>query len=76
MKYTTNLEKVLVVRLLYQYLNDLDMMMILKSLVKQIILGPGVDNNELREQIDNIRKYLEDKRYFSIACHILHPIHF
>ncbi|CAO2206154.1 unnamed protein product [Urochloa humidicola] len=48
-----------------------DMMVLLKSLVTQI-LGPGVDTCELNVLIDNLRKYLQRKRYLlTIAFPIL-----
>ncbi|CAL5003312.1 unnamed protein product [Urochloa decumbens] len=43
-----------------------DMMVLLKSLVTQI-LGPGVDTCELNGLIDNLRKYLQDKRYLVVV---------
>ncbi|CAO2163993.1 unnamed protein product [Urochloa humidicola] len=42
------------------------MMVLLKSLVTQI-LGPGVDTCELNGLIDNLRKYLQDKRYLVVV---------
>ncbi|KAL6646600.1 hypothetical protein ACP70R_015677 [Stipagrostis hirtigluma subsp. patula] len=43
-----------------------DMMMLLKSLVTRILGPGGVDTYELHGLIDNLRKYLQDKRYLVV----------